>query len=405
MSKIIDILVNKINEKSNEIEAWFDAQFSQNKPLLYNSIDLRHCGFKIAPIDTNCFPAGFNNLISDSKIRAQKLMTDFLRQNFANAKNILIIPESHTKNLKYLENVLALQEILQNSQNEVVIGSLLVENMKIALENGKEIKLTPIQKNGDKIATIDGFVADLVILNNDLTNGIPEILQNVATPIVPSTDLGWYQRKKSQHFTIYNKLAQEISQILQIDSWLISSMHHWCGEVNFKAQIGIECLAKYVDELIIDLQKKYDEYGVKDQPYCYVKADSGTYGIAVMTAFSGQDILEINKKERNKMSMLKGSTLNTMAVIQEGIKTIDKIDGNICEPMIYMINGQVAANLIRANNSRDQFTSLNMAGMSFYNLQNIEENRLEIGGSKNDVAKVYAMIARLASLAATKEKY
>src|SRR3989338_1386050 len=405
MSKIIDILVNKINENSNEIEAWFDAQFSKNKPLLYNSIDLRHCGFKIAPIDTNCFPAGFNNLISDSKIRAQKLMTDFLRQNFANAKNILIIPESHTKNLKYLENVLALQEILQNSQNEVVIGSLLVENMKIALENGKEIKLTPIQKNGDKIATIDGFVADLVILNNDLTNGIPEILQNVATPIVPSTDLGWYQRKKSQHFTIYNKLAQEISQILQIDSWLISSMHHWCGEVNFKAQIGIECLAKYVDELIIDLQKKYDEYGVKDQPYCYVKADSGTYGIAVMTAFSGQDILEINKKERNKMSMLKGSTLNTMAVIQEGIKTIDKIDGNICEPMIYMINGQVAANLIRANNSRDQFTSLNMAGMSFYNLQNIEENRLEIGGSKNDVAKVYAMIARLASLAATKEKY
>ena len=53
------------------------------------------------------------------------------------------------------------------------------------------------------------------------------------------------------------------------------------------------------------VQKKYQEYGVAEDPYCYIKADNGTYGIAVWPVFSGTEVLEINKKERNKMSMLR----------------------------------------------------------------------------------------------------
>lgn len=408
MSKIIEVLAQRISQKSGLTEAFFKEKFSQNKPLFYNSVDLRHSGFKIAPVDTNCFPAGFNNLATSSKAKAKKLAQDFIAQNFPKAKNILIIPENHTKNLRYLENILSLQDILQTTQNTVLIGSMieeLKEKLNIDLENGRRILLNPIIKNNDKIATIDGFVADLIILNNDLTNGIARILQNTTTPIVPSVNLGWYQRKKSKHFTIYNKLAQEISQILEIDPWLISSMHRECHDVNFKEQIGTDCLAKYVDELIINLQKKYDEYGIKDKPYCYIKADNGTYGIAVMLAFSGQDVLEINKKERNKMNMLKSSIVNTTAIIQEGIKTCDLINHNASEPMIYLVNGEVAGNLSRTNSERDELNSLNTAGMTFYDLESLDENTIEIGGNKTDILAVYSLISRLAALAASHENY
>ncbi len=407
MPQIIDLLTQKISQKADLIEEFFTQKFAQTPPNFYNSIDLRHFDIKIAPVDTNCFPAGFNNLSVNSKEKAKIIAKKFIEQNFKDAKNIIIIPENHTRNLRYLENISVLQEILQNDENQVVIGSLiedLEEKLEISLENGKKITLFALKKQGNKLSAGE-IEADLAILNNDLTSGIPEILKNTITPITPSPDLGWFQRTKSNHFEVYNQLAEEISQILDIDPWLISSMHRSCHEVNFKENVGLECLAKYVDELLKKIQEKYDQYGIKSQPYCYIKADQGTYGMAVMPVFSSQDALEINKKERNKMNMLKGSTQNTMAMIQEGIMTADKINDKIAEPMIYMIAGQVVGNLFRSNDQRDSLESLNSAGMDFYDLEQLTENQTQIGATKNDIALVYSLIARLAALAAARETY
>ena len=406
MSQIIAILAQKIAAKSPLVENWFAEKFQKTPANFYNSIDLRHSGFKIAPVDTNCFPAGFNNLSTASKEQAKIIADKFIAQYFPQAKNILIAPENHTRNLRYLENVLVLQEILQSSGRLVVIGSLiedLKEKMVVDLENGTKITLNPLVKNGDQISTLDGFTPNLIILNNDLTGGVPQILQDVKTPIIPSVNLGWYQRTKSHHFTLYNTLAEELASIVEIDPWLISSMHRSCHDVNFKERTGIEGLAKYVDELMAKLKEKYLEHNIKEEPYCYMKADNGTYGMAVMPVFSSADILDINKKERNKMNMLKESTQNTMVMIQEGIKTIDKINGNIAEPMIYMLGGQVAGNLFRANDQRNQLESLNAAGATFFDLRNLEENQIELGGNKNDAALVYSVISRLAALAAAQE--
>ena len=44
------------------IEAWFRQKWKETPPPLTSSVDLRHAGFKFAPVDTNLFPAGFNNL-------------------------------------------------------------------------------------------------------------------------------------------------------------------------------------------------------------------------------------------------------------------------------------------------------------------------------------------------------
>lgn len=392
MHQITEILAQKISENGEKISEFFAEKFAATPPLFYNSTDLRHNGIKIAPIDTNCFPAGFNNLSEISMQGAKTVADEFLNKNFPDAKKILIIPENHIRNLRYWQNIKNLHEIL-SQKREVKIGTMIPEvkdDIEFELENGGLIKAYAVQEDED---------VDLIILNNDLTNGVPELLTKLNAPIVPALKMGWHERTKSNHFTIYNQLAEELSKILEIDPWLISSMHYSCDEVNFKEKKGIECLAKSVDELLENLKEKYSQYGIEDEPYCYIKADNGTYGIAVWPVFSGQEVLEINKKSRNKMNMLKGSVQTQKVMIQEGIKTIDKVDGKIAEPMIYLIGGEVVGNLFRANEIRNEKISLNAAGAKFFDLRNLEENQIELGSTKNKVPEVYSLIAKLAALA------
>lgn len=404
MHKITEILLQKISSKSDFIENWFAEKFSQNSPLIYNSVDLRHSFFKIVPVDTNCFPAGFNNLSSSSKNLAKKIADEFLNKNFPGATKILIVPENHTQNLRYLNNVRNLQEIFADKR-EVVIGSVIEDlksEMRIDLENGDFITLQPLTRKAEQVAVGD-FIPDVIVMNNDLTSGIPQILQNIAQPIMPSVHLGWHQRTKSQHFKIYNQLAEEISALIDLDPWLISTINDECHDIDFKEQIGIEPLAKEVDELLKKIAAKYQQYDVAEKPYCYIKADSGTYGIAVWPVESGDDVLRINKKERNKMNMLKGSKQNTSVLVQEGVKTVDRINSEIAEPMIYLMNGEIVGNLFRVNNSRDDKINLNATGASFFDLNDLSENQIQLGAKKNDIEKIYSFVARLAALAAAIE--
>ena len=48
--------------EQTRIEAWFRQQWQLTPAPFYASVDLRNAGFKLAPVDTNLFPAGFNNL-------------------------------------------------------------------------------------------------------------------------------------------------------------------------------------------------------------------------------------------------------------------------------------------------------------------------------------------------------
>ena len=54
-----------IIEYHQKIEGWFRNQWLKYPAPFYSSIDIRNSGFKISPVDTNLFPAGFNNLNKD----------------------------------------------------------------------------------------------------------------------------------------------------------------------------------------------------------------------------------------------------------------------------------------------------------------------------------------------------
>ncbi len=409
MQKISEILYSKISENRQKIDQWFAEKFVQHPPLFYNSIDLRHSDFKIAPVDTNCFPAGFNNVSDDALSIAQKAADTYLSKYFPAAKNILIIPENHTRNLNYLASIANLKEILSHKRT-VEIGSLipdLLDETTIEYKENSSIKLHPLEKITDKITLKNNknFAADLILLNSDLTKGIPDILQNIATPIIPSPNLGWFQRSKSQHFTIYNQLVEEFAQLLDLDSWLISTMHFTCNEIDFKEKVGVNCLSSKVAQMLDKLAAKYDKYSINQKPYCYVKADNGTYGMAVMPVFEVADVAEINKKNRNKMNMLKDSVRNDRVMVQEGIITADRVSDEVAEPMIYMVGGQVIANFVRVNNSRNDAQSLNHEGMKFFDVMKLSDESLNLGLPKNKIVAVYEVIAKLAALAAAKEEY
>ena len=105
--------------KRDVIETWFQTQWALTTPPVYGSVDLRNAGFKLAPIDMNLFPAGFNNLnpnyLSLCVLAAKNIIHDIV----PDAKKILMIPESHTRNLFYWANIKTLQTILEDADFNV----------------------------------------------------------------------------------------------------------------------------------------------------------------------------------------------------------------------------------------------------------------------------------------------
>jgi glutamate--cysteine ligase len=125
--------------------------------------------------------------------------------------------------------------------------------------------------------------------------------------------------------------------------------------------------------------------------------------MAVTEVYSGDEVLNFNKKNRNKMNAIKGSVVNNRVIIQEGIATIDLIDNKPAEPLIYLLNSEVIANLFRFNVNEDSFSNLNNAGAAFIDSDNILENQYNLFSSKNDVDNINKFIAKLASLASAIE--
>ena len=61
----INELEQRILESMPAIERWFRLEWMEHTPPLYTSVDVRNAGFKLAPVDTNLFPGGWNNLTEE----------------------------------------------------------------------------------------------------------------------------------------------------------------------------------------------------------------------------------------------------------------------------------------------------------------------------------------------------
>ena len=400
-----------ILENQVSIESWFRSAWRQINAPFYASVDLRNAGYKIAPVDTNLFPAGFNNLNPAFEalcIQAIQMAVEHIKQPI---DKILIIPENHTRNLFYLENIASLQSMIEKAGFETRIGSLMPDidtPTKIDLESSKSVLLEPVVRDGDRVLVSD-FNPDLILLNNDLATGMPEILNNIEQTITPPMSLGWSSRLKSDHFGFYQQVAQEFAALVEMDPWLIDPMFRNCGEVDFMKREGVDCLSKNVESLLSAIKTKYDEHDVNCEPFVMVKADAGTYGMGVMTIRSVDEITELNRKERTKMATTKEGQKVTKVIIQEGVYTHETwgAEETVAEPVVYMLDHQVVGGFYRVHEKRSTSQNLNAPGMRFEPLAFddccISPDPSQDMDCRQNRFYTYGVIARLALLAAARE--
>jgi glutamate--cysteine ligase len=393
------------------IEGWFREQFRATPAPVYCSVDLRNAGFKLAPVDTNLFPAGFNNLGERFLPLCVQAMQVALERVCPRTSRVLLVPESHTRNLFYLENVAALRRILEAAGYAVRIGSLLpdlTEPQVVDLPSGASLRLEPLRRQGNRVGVAD-FDPCFVLLNNDLSAGRPAILEGIEQAIVPPMALGWDQRRKSEHFRHYHAVAREFGARIDLDPWLIDPFFRQCGQVDFLAREGEDCLAANVEVLLESIRLKYREYGIDREPFVIVKADAGSYGMGVMTARSVDDVRDLNRKERKRMAASKDSQAVTQVIMQEGVYTFETVGEPpaVAEPVVYMIDQHVVGGFYRVHTGRGADENLNAPGMHFEPLAFVEPCNTPDCAKAPDAAPnrfyAYGVVARLALLAAARE--
>ena len=358
----------QILSNQTKIEAWFRSKWKEHKPPFYGSVDIRNAGYKMASIDMNLFPGGFNNLNPNFIQLASHAALDAVERACPQAKSVLIVPENHTRNTFYLQNVYALSNILRNAGFEVRLGSInpeITEPVELETALGDTVTLEPLQRTRGRVHLADGFSPCLILLNNDLSAGVPDILKDISQTVLPPLHGGWTTRRKTAHFSAYNDVAAEFAALVGMDEWQINPYFEQISGLNFQEREGEDALADAVERMLVKIQAKYDEKGITDQPFVIVKADAGTYGMGVMSVKSADEVRGLNRKNRNKMAKIKEGLEVSEVIVQEGIYTYETLHGAVSEPVVYMIDRFVVGGFFRVHEGRGADENLNATGMSF----------------------------------------
>src|SRR5919107_3643823 len=143
-------LEKKILDATPAIERWFRLEWQEHTPPFYCSVDLRNAGYKLAPVDTNLFPGGFNNLATEMLPLTVQAAMAAIEKICPEAKNLLLIPEKHTRNSFYLMNIARLVEIFHQAGLNVRLGSLdesITTPTEVPLPDGSAITVEPLVRN------------------------------------------------------------------------------------------------------------------------------------------------------------------------------------------------------------------------------------------------------------------
>ena len=393
------------------IERWFRLEWMEHTPPFYSSVDVRNAGFKLAPVDTNLFPGGWNNLTPEMLPLAVQAAMAAIEKICPEAKNLLLIPEKHTRNTFYLQNVARLSQIFHQAGLNVRLGTLdpeIKEPTPLMLPDGGTLTIEPLVRSKHRLGT-KNFDPCTILLNNDLSSGIPKVLENLHEQyLLPPLHAGWAVRRKTNHFQSYEEVAKKFAKLLGMDPWLINPMFGQCGEVNFAEESGMECVQSNADALLTKIRRKYKEYGINEKPFVIVKADNGTYGMGIMTVRDVKDLEQLGRRTKNKMAMIKDGQEVSEVIIQEGVLTGERINEAVAEPVVYMIDRYVVGGFYRVHAERGIDENLNAPGSAFVPLAFAESHQLPRLGAKPGASApnrfyMYGVIARLAMLAASYE--
>ena len=392
-------LSSLIEDKREEITAWMEKKRSEVSIPIYGSVDIRDAGWKIAVVDANHFPAGFNNVAKEDETHLAALLRNHILRRDENCKWVHLYPEAHTRNAAYAENLRTLQRLLLIADFRCTIGSPELEGHGSIDGLSGPLKLDNVvlkDFDGEQRITIDGERPDLILLNNDLTEGIVPGLGT--SRVSPPPQMGWHVRKKSDHYQALQYYVDEISEMLGIESWYL--MTDWFiskDKCLDKEACRIE-LAAEVDDFLSKIGARYQAMGIDREPVVFIKNNSGTYGLGILSVKSGSELLALSNRKMKKLMYSKGGVDVEDFLIQEGVPTClnTESDGPV-EPVVYLVDGQAASWFYRINEKKSDIENLNSPSAIF-------QSYSEVGHLYGKHAHGWhALVAELSMLAMGKE--
>ncbi|MDZ5762361.1 Glutamate-cysteine ligase [Candidatus Cyrtobacter comes] len=346
-----------IQNKRNQMEDWIENFRNGRGWPIFMSLDIRISEFKIAHVDSNLFPAGFNNLSINGREMAIKLTKSFLEKY--NFSKILLIAERNTKNKLYAHNIVTLKDIIKSASGaDVRISVLNGEGLEFAWEVAGTISKV------DKNITIveQGWTPDAIIMNNDLTSGMPDSLIDINQNIFPSPYLGWFSRKKSTHFEIYNRIVKEFSNHFGFDDFLISLRSEQVQNVDFRNKTGLESIFLKGKAMFYDIDNDYKNHKIDEKPYIFLKPNNGTFGMGVLEIRDLEHLSHINKKNRHSIDKIKDGQKTSCVILQEGVQTSFSFLNYPAEKIIYSANGEIVDIMVRYNQHSNNHGNLGKSG-------------------------------------------
>jgi len=406
-------LEEKIIAATPAIERWFRLEWQEHTPPFYASVDLRNAGYKLAPVDTNLFPGGFHYLANEMLPLSVQAAMAAIDKYCPDARNLLLIPEVRLRHPTYLQNVARLMQIFRQTGLHVRLGTLdpdITQPTPLALPDGNMLVVEPLVRspNGRRLGLKD-FDPCTILLNNDLSAGIPDIITNLhEQSLLPPLHAGWALRRKSNHFNAYDEVAKKFGKLIGVDPWMVNPFHAKCGAVDLATGEGQDCLASSVDMVLAKIRKKYKEYSIKEKPFVIIKPDAGTYGKGIITIRDAAQLKELSDEQRARMTVIKDGKAVTDLNIQEGVPTFESIDEAVAEPVVYMIDRYVVGGFYRVHGEKGPDQNLNAPGSQFVPLAFAQQHAVPDVKAKPGTAApnrfyVYGVVARLALLAASLE--
>ena len=407
----INELEARVLDSMPVIERWFRLEWMEHTPLFYASVDLRNAGYKLAPVDTNLYPGAFNNLTPEMLPLAVQAAMAAIEKICPEAKNLLLVPERHTRNTFYLSNVARLVRIFTQAGLNVRLGTLdasITTPTALALPDGTELTLEPLLRTRGRLG-LKGFDPCTILLNNNLSAGVPAVLENLHEQyLLPPLHAGWTARRKSRHYQSYEEVAKKFAKLLGMDPWLINPMFAPCGLVNLGDARGLDGLQTHTDALLTKVRRKFKEYGINEKPFVVVKADSGNDGLGPVTVREAKDLVDVLARAREKMGLTHAASLPTEVILQEGVPTYERVNDAVAEPVVYMIDRYVVGGFYRVHAELGTDESLNAPGASYVPLAFADNHHLPKRGEKPGASApnrfyMYGVLGRLAMLAASYE--
>ena len=384
-----------LEEKRGEIMEWFVEKRAQVPLPIYGSVDIRDADWKVAVVDANHFPAGFNNISPEDEPLISKLLREHINKLHEGCSWVHLYPESHTRNQAYAENVLTIKRLLEDGGFRCTVGSPELNGHGSIDTLSVPLKLVNVEAVDDGLL-VDGEKPCLILLNNDLATGLVPGLG--VQQVSPPPQMGWHIRRKSEHYQALQTYVDEMANLLNIDPWHL--MSEWFVSED-KCLDHESCrieLAAEIDEFIARIKQRYVKLNIDREPVVFVKNDRGTYGLGILVITSGEQLLQLSNRKMKKLMYSKGGADVENFLIQEGVPTaLKSVEGYPVEPVVYLVDGEAASWFYRINSKKGDVDNLNTPSSHFQTYSEVGE----IYGER--AHGWHALVAELSMLAMGRE--